>query len=80
MGIIAGIALSVMGVMDFLRHRSGGTTAAALLVIEAVAIVVALGALFSWAWLREKRQILRASWRLSRTRHGGSVQRLLRDG
>jgi hypothetical protein len=55
MGIIAGVALTIMGAMDFLRHRSGGTMATALLVVEVVAIIVGLCALFSWARLREKR-------------------------
>jgi uncharacterized membrane protein len=40
MGIIAGIALTIMGAMDFLRHRSGRTVATALLVIEVAAIIV----------------------------------------
>ena len=56
MGIIAGIALTIVGAMDFLRHRSGGTVATALLVIEVAAIMVGLGSLFSWARLREKRK------------------------
>ena len=56
MGAIAGIALTIMGAMDFLRRRSTGATATALLVVEIVAIIVGVGALLSWARLWEKQR------------------------
>lgn len=56
MGVIAGVALTIMGATDFVRHQSGGATATALLVVEVVAIIVGVGAIFSWARLREKRK------------------------
>ena len=56
MGVIAGVALTIMGVTDFVRRQSGGATATVLLVVEVVAIIVALCAIFSWARLREKRK------------------------
>jgi Zn-dependent protease with chaperone function len=55
MGVIAGVALTIMGAADFVCHQSGGATATALLVIEVVAIIVGVGAIFSWARIREKR-------------------------
>jgi hypothetical protein len=54
--VVAGIALTVMGVADSVRHQSGGAAATTLLVVEIVAIIVGISAIFFWARLREKRK------------------------
>jgi hypothetical protein len=58
MAIRAGVALSVMGAAQFLRHQGGLSTAlkTVLLVIEIVAIVVGLLAIFTWVRLRERER------------------------
>jgi hypothetical protein len=57
LGVIVGMALTVMGAGDILRHKTSGTVGAVLLAIELVAIVVGIVALFLWARLREKRKL-----------------------
>ncbi len=60
MGVVAGVALTIMGAMDFLRRQSGlsATLSSALLVVEILAIIVGVVALLSWARLRDKRKKL----------------------
>jgi hypothetical protein len=53
-GIVVGVAITVMGTGDFLRHQSSGSFATVLLVIEIVAMIVGVGSLLFWAHLREK--------------------------
>jgi hypothetical protein len=60
LGVVAGIALTVMGAMDFLRHQDGlsSTLSTTLLVVEIIAILAGVGALLSWARLRDRRKKL----------------------
>ena len=54
LGILVGIALTIMGAMDYLRHQAvGGPAATVLLVIEIATIVLGIGAVFMWARVRE---------------------------
>lgn len=56
LGVTFGLALTVMGAMDYFRHQTGGAVATVLLIIEIVALVVGVGALFAWARQREKQK------------------------
>jgi hypothetical protein len=56
MAVAAGVALTVMGAMDLLRHRIGGVVSTVMLVIEVIAIIGGIAALFLWARVREKQK------------------------
>jgi hypothetical protein len=56
-GLVVVIALTIMGAADLLRDQAGASTAAGtgLLVVEVVAIIVGLIAVFAWARVRGRR-------------------------
>jgi hypothetical protein len=56
--IVTVVAVTIMGLADFLRRQNGQSSALStvLVVLEIVAIIVALVAIFSWVRLREKHK------------------------
>jgi hypothetical protein len=56
--MISAVAVTFMGLAEFLRHQHGWPVAlsTALVVIEIIAMIVGIVAIFSWARLRERQK------------------------
>lgn len=57
LGVITGVALTIVGAIDFARHQNVGTVGGkVMLVVEIAAIIAGIVSLFWWARLREAKK------------------------